>query len=235
MMQTIELGDVVVEVQKKDIKNVHLSVHPPTGSVRISAPRRMKLETIRVFAVSKLPWIKRQQKKLRGQQRETPREYLERESHFVWGKRLLLQIIERDAPPMVESGHRKLILQVRPHTSRRKRQALVEEWYRAQLKKAVPRLLEKWEPMLDVKVERIFVQRMKTKWGSYSAKLGGVRLNTDLAKKPVEYLEYVLVHEMVHFRERRHDDRFTALMDLHLPQWKNTRQALNSAPLSAYH
>ena len=233
-MQTIELGDFVIEVLKKDIKNVHLSVHPPTGGVRISAPLRMKLETIRVFAVSKLPWIKRQQKRLRGQQREMPREYLDRESHFVWGKRYLLRIVESEASPSVELQHRSIVLRVRPNTNRERREAIIEEWYRAQLKGAVPRLIAKWEPILGIKVRRIFVRRMKTKWGSYSAKLGGIRLNTSLAKKLPQHLEYVLVHEMVHFLERRHDDRFIALMDLHLPQWRNTRRALNSAPLGDY-
>ena len=231
-MMTIELGEIAVEVVKKDIKNIHLSVHPPTGRVRISAPLRMNIETIRVFAISKLGWIKQHQKKLREQERETPREYLDRESHYVWGKRYLLQVVEVDAAPVVELKHSKIRLQVRPGTSEDKRQAIVDEWYRAQIKKAVPSLIAKWEPIMGVEVERFFVQKMKTKWGSCNAGFKSIRLNTDLAKKPPECLEYIVVHEMVHLLVPGHGDRFTALMDRYLPSWRLVRQTLNEAPLA---
>jgi predicted metal-dependent hydrolase len=228
----IELGDIAVEVVKKNIKNVHLSVYPPAGKVRISAPLRMNLETIRVFAISKLGWIKQQQKKLRGQQRETPREYLDRESHHVWGKRYLIQSIESNAAPAVELKHSRMLLRIRPDTGQDKKQAILDEWYRGQLKQAVPSLIAKWEPLLGVKVNRLFVQKMKTKWGSCNTVSRNIRLNTELAKKPPECLEYVLVHEMVHLIVRRHDDRFTSLMDRYLPNWRFVRQALNAAPLT---
>jgi len=232
MRRNIVLAELSVEVVKKDIKNVHLSVHPPAGKVRISAPLRMKLGTIRVYAISKLGWIKQQQKKLRRQQRETPREYLNRESHYVWGKRYLLQVTESDAAPAVELKHSKMFLRVRPGTGEAKRQAIVDEWYRAQLKTAVPSLIAKWEPLLGVKVGRFFVQKMKTKWGSCNPGSRSIRLNTELTKKPAECLEYILVHEMVHLIVRRHDDRFTSLMDRHSPNWRLVRQTLNAAPLA---
>jgi predicted metal-dependent hydrolase len=235
MTTRIALGDIAVEVVKKDIKNVHLSVYPPAGRVKISAPLRMKLETIRVYAISKLGWIKQQQKKLRGQERETPREYLDRESHYVWGKRYLLQIIERDATPTLELKHRKIVLRVRPGIREDKKQAIVDEWYRAELRKAVVVLIGKWEPLMGVKVGRIFVQRMKTKWGSCNAPSKSIRLNTELAKKPPECLEYIIVHEMVHLIVRRHDDVFSSLMDRYLPNWKLTRQRLNAEPLAHTH
>jgi predicted metal-dependent hydrolase len=228
----IELGEIAVEVIKKDIKNVHLSVYPPRGRVRISAPLRMNVETIRVFAISKLSWIKQQQRKLREQQRESPREYLDRESHYVWGKRYLLQVIESNTAPAVELKHSTMLLRVRPGTGEEKRQAIVDEWYRIQMKVAVPRLIAKWEPLLGVKVGRLFVQKMKTKWGSCNSEAKSIRLNTDLAKKPLVCLEYILVHEMVHLIVRHHDDRFTGLMDHHLPGWRLTRQMLNAAPLA---
>jgi predicted metal-dependent hydrolase len=200
--------------------------------VRISAPLRMNLETIRVFAISKLGWIKQQQKKLRGQQRETPREYLDRESHYVWGERYLLQVIESDAAPTLELKHSKMLLRARRGTSEDKRQAIVDEWYRAQLKKTVPSLIAKWELLMGVKIERFFVQKMKTKWGSCNPVSRSIRLNTELAKKPPECLEYILVHEMVPLLVRRHDDRFTSLMDGYLPSWRLVRQTLNAAPLA---
>lgn len=231
MTSQIELGDITVDVVLKDIKNVHLSVYPPTGRVRISAPRRMSLDTIRVFAISKLDWIKQQQAKLREQERETPREYVERESHYVWGKRYLLTVTESDEPPSVELKHSRMLLRVRPGTDEDKRQAIVEEWYREQLKEAVPPLLERWQPRLGVQVERWFVQRMKTRWGSCNHKARTIRLNTELAKKPVECLEYIIVHELVHLLEPTHNARFVALMDQFMPNWQLHRQALNRLPV----
>ena len=184
MVSQIKLGDIAVDVVLKDIKNVHLSVYPPTGRVRISAPRRMSLDTIRVFAISKLDWIKQQQKLLRAQERETPREYVDLESHYVWGKRYLLTVSERDASPSIELKHDRMLLRVRPGSGEDRRMALVEEWYREQLKEAVPPLLARWQPLLGVRVHRLFVQRMKTKWGGCNHKARTIRLNTELAKKP---------------------------------------------------
>jgi predicted metal-dependent hydrolase len=232
MITTIELGDIAVEVMRKNIKNIHLSIHPPNGRVRISAPLRLSLDIIRVFAITRLDWIKQQQKKFRAQQRETQREYLDRESHYVWGKRYLMKIIESKSIPTVQLKHSMMLLQVRPGTGEDKRQAIVDEWYRAELKKAVPSLLAKWQPLIGVTVERFFVQKMKTKWGSCNARSKSIRLNTELTKKPPECLEYILVHEMTHLIVRRHDDRFTSLMDHCFPNWRLVRQTLNAAPLA---
>lgn len=231
MMAQVQLGDIAVDVVKKDIKNVHLSVYPPSGRVRISAPSRMSLDTIRVFAISKLDWIKQQQKKLREQERETPREYLDRESHYVWGKRHLLKVIESNSASEVVLKRNILLLRVRPGSSEEKKQAALEEWYRDQLKVAVPPLIAKWEPLLGIKVKRFFVQRMKTKWGSCSHGAGSVRLNTELAKKPPECLEYIIVHEMLHLLEPTHNSRFIALMDQFMPKWQFQRQELNRLPV----
>ena len=231
MMAQVQLGDIAVDVVKKDIKNVHLSVYPPSGRVRISAPSRMSLDTIRVFAISKLDWIKQQQKKLREQERETPREYLDRESHYVWGKRYLLKVIENNSAPEVDLKRSILVLRIRPGSSEEKKQTALEEWYREQLKAAVPPLIAKWESLLGVKVKRFFVQRMKTKWGSSSPVAGSIRLNTELAKKPAECLEYIVAHEMIHLLEPTHNSRFIALMDQFVPKWQFQRQELNRLPV----
>jgi len=231
MVRQLKLGDVAIDVVFKNIKNVHLSVYPPTGRVRISAPSRMSLDTIRVFAISRLGWIRQQQKKLREQDRETPREYVDRESHYVWGKRYLLKVEEADAAPIVTLKHKRMILQVRPSTTRDKRRAVVEEWYRELLKEAVQPLIEKWQSRMGVSVKRVFVQKMKTKWGGCSPKTKSIRLNTELAKKPKECLEYILVHEMAHMLEPTHNDQFVALMDQFIPRWKYYRDALNRLPL----
>jgi predicted metal-dependent hydrolase len=231
MVTQIKLGDIAVDVVQKDIKNIHLSVYPPEGKVRISAPLRMDIDTIRVFAVTKLGWIKSQQKKLIEQERETPREYLERESHYVWGRRYLLQVIEKDAAPDIELKHSKIILRIRPGTSHGTRQAILEAWYREKLKEAVPVLIAKWEPLMGVKVEKFFVQKMKTKWGSCSPGSRSIRLNTDLAKKPPECLEYIVVHEMTHLLEPTHNTRFITLMDQFMPKWRFYKNELNKLPV----
>lgn len=231
-MPTLQLGAIAVDVVLKDIKNIHLSVHPPAGKVRIAAPLRMDLDTIRVFAITKLAWIKNQQKKLREQERETPREYLDRESHYVWGKRYLLKLVEMDAPQNVELKHNKMLLQLRPGASTEKRQEVLDAWYREQLKAAVPPLVAKWEKALGVKAGKVFVQKMKTKWGSCNPVAGNIRLNTDLAKKPLQCLEYIVAHELTHLLERHHNGQFTALMDAHMPQWRQYREMLNSLPLA---
>jgi predicted metal-dependent hydrolase len=231
MVRRLQLGGIAVDVVFKDIKNVHLSVYPPTGRVRISAPSRTSLDSIRVFAISKLAWIKQQQEKLRAQERETLREYLDRESHFAWGKRYLLKVIEQDAAPAVEVKHSKLLLRVRPSSGEQKKQAVLEEWYRQQLKEAVPPLIAKLQPLMGVNVKRFFVQRMKTKWGSCNHGSGTIRLNTELAKKPRECLEYIVVHEMTHLLEPTHNQRFVALMDQFMPKWQFYRDILNRLPV----
>jgi hypothetical protein len=232
MTTQIKLGDVTIDVVFKDIKNVHLSVYPPNGRVRISAPLRMDIDTIRVFAISRLGWIKQQQKKFQEQERETPREYLNLESHYVWGKRYLLKVIESEETPTVELKHKKMVLSVRPGTDDKKKQAIIDAWYREQLKNALPPLIAKWEPLLGVKVERFFVRRMKTKWGSCNYKARNIRLNTELVKKPQECLEYVIIHEMAHLLEPTHNSRFIMLMDRFMPKWQFYRDKLNQLPVS---
>jgi len=235
MGATLELGGVTLAVLKKDIKNVHLSVYPPTGRVSISAPRRMSLDTIRLFAISKLGWIRQQQKKLVAQEREERREYVDRESHYVWGTRYLLKLIEEDAPPSVHLRHGKLILRVRPGADASVRGEIISGWYRDLIRAEAPKLIEIWEPRLGVRVKRVFVQHMKTKWGSCNPSTRTVRLNTELAKKPRECLEYIVLHELVHLFERKHGPRFVALMDRFMPNWRETRSLLNRLPARHEH
>jgi predicted metal-dependent hydrolase len=230
-MAQVQLGNIAVDVVLKDIKNVHLSVHPPTGRVRIAAPACMSIDTIRIFAISKLGWIKHQQKKLREQERETPREYLNHESHYLWGRRYLLTVREEREVPSIELRHHRILLHVRPGTSEWRKQALFEEWYREQLKNAVRLLLAKLQPLMGVTVNRFFVQRMKTKWGSCNPQARHIRLNTELAKKPLECLEYIVVHEMAHLLEPTHTQRFIVLMDRFIPRWQFYREMLNRLPV----
>jgi predicted metal-dependent hydrolase len=232
MVAELSIGGVSVDVVFKDIKNVHLSVHPPTGRVRIAAPARMRIEAVRVFAISKLSWIKKQQIKLQAQARESPREYLERESHYLWGNRYLLRINEEEGPSGAASDHRAIVLTVPPHASMERRREILQSWYRAEMKTALEPLIGKWEKRLGVRVARTFVQRMKTKWGSSNPRLQHIRLNLELAKKPPQCLDYVVLHEMLHFLVPDHSEGFVALLDNHLPQWRIVRQTLNEEPLA---
>ena len=231
MMETVNLGSMKAEVLRKRIKHMHLGVFPPEGIVRISAPEDVALDTIRVFAISKLAWIKSQQRKMQAQLREPERDYIDRESHYVWGKRYLLKLLEIEAPTSIELQHKKLILKVRPGTSMEKRQVLLDAWYREQVRDAANPLLRRWESIMGVQAGKLLVQRMKTKWGSCNPTTGLIRLNTDLAKKPPEHLEYVVVHELAHLIEASHSERFMATMDKYLPKWRHYRDELNSLPV----
>lgn len=230
--QQIMLGDTCVDVVQKDIKNIHLSVHPPTGRVRISAPLRMDLDTIRVFAISKTSWIKKQQERLNRQERETPRDYITRESHYYLGKRYLLKVIEENAPAKVIAKHETIEMYIRPGTETEKRQVILEAWYRRKLKEILPEMIAKWEKKMRVDVDQFCIKKMRTRWGTCNIQAKRVWLNLELAKKPMHCLEYILVHEMTHLLERRHDDRFIAYMDKYIPNWRAYKEELNRFPIS---
>jgi predicted metal-dependent hydrolase len=233
MTETIHIGDLSIQVTKKDIKNVHLSVHPPDGRVTLVAPTATRLDAARAYAISRLSWIRQQQRKLKNQARETPRQFIERESHYLWGRRFLMTVLHRDAKPCVTLDHKRIILTVRPGSDARRRAEVIHEWHKSILHEVVPTLIKKWEPKLEVKVADYFLQRMKTKWGSCNHKAGNIRLNTELVKKPKDLLEYVIVHEMVHLLEPTHSDRFMAILGEHYPTWSEARAELNELPLTA--
>lgn len=233
MPPALQISDISIEIVRKDIKNVHLSVLPPHGAVRISVPRRMSSAAIRAFAISKLAWIRQNQRRLTTQEREPPREFIERESHYVWGKRYLLHIIEHDGAPLIELKHRRLVLRCRPGLSPDKRGEALAAWYRAQLREALPPIIKKWERTLNLSVSRVFIQHMKTKWGSANPQRRTIRINSELAKKPPEYLDYIVLHEMAHFISHRHDEAFLSVLNRHLPKWRTLRTELNSSVLAS--
>lgn len=233
MEETIELGDVLVSFTRRDVKHVHLSVHPPTGRVTLVAPPGTRTEVARAYAISRLSWIRNQRRQLAAQSRETPRQFVDRESHQVWGRRYLLSIVEVDDKPAVTLSHRRLNLQLRPGSSPDKRAEVMHEWHKSLLHAVVPELISKWEAKLGVRVSGYFLQRMRTKWGSCNPGKRHIRLNTELVKKPKDLLEYVVAHEMSHLLEPSHGERFVAILDRHWPQWRESRAELNALPLSA--
>jgi len=229
---TIEVGNITIDVIRKKIKNLHLGVHPPEGRVRIASPLWVKDDAIHMFAISKLPWIKRQRRKFIGQERETEREFLFRESHYLWGKRYLLNIIEHESPPKIILNKDSIDLYVRKDTPPERRRIIMNEWYRKEIKKVIPELLDKWEKIIGVSASDWRVKLMKTRWGTCNIGAKRIWFNLELAKKPVVCLEYIIVHELVHLLERRHNENFLRLMEQFMPQWRKYKEELNRLPAS---
>jgi predicted metal-dependent hydrolase len=233
MAETIQLGEIAIGLTRKDIKHAHLSVHPPDGRVTLVVPKGTRSEVARAYAASKLGWIRVRQGKVRGQARETPREFVERESHYLWGRRYLLSVREQNTKPSIQLDHRRIILTMRPDSTKSKREAVIHEWHKSLLHDAVTKLIRKWEPKLGVEVAGYFLQRMKTRWGGCNPRARNIRLNTELVKKPKDLLEYLVVHEMLHLIEPKHSERFLALLHAHYPSWREARAELNELPLGA--
>lgn len=226
------VSGIAVEVVRKDIKNLHLGVYPPNGRVRVAAPLVVSDEAVRLAVIDKLGWIKRQRAGFENQPRQSEREMVNGESHYFLGRRYRLRVHEQVAPPKVATrGIASLDLFVRPGSTAEQREEVLSRWYREQLKALIPPLLAKWEPKLGVQVADWGIKKMKTKWGSCTPQARRIWLNLELAKKPVQCVEYILVHELTHLLERHHNERFTGLMDSHMPQWRQYRDMLNKAPL----
>ncbi|MCA1717404.1 MAG: M48 family metallopeptidase [Actinobacteria bacterium] len=231
--EIIEVSGISVEVVRKPIKNLHLAVYPPEGRVRVSAPLRIDDEAVRLAVVSKLRWIRRHQNTFANQPRQSQREMVSGESHYFLGRRYRLRVLEHNGPSRIScNGNTELTMQVRPGTGRDKREQVLNEWYRRHMKALVPDLIAQWQPVIGVRVADWGIKKMKTRWGSCNIRDCRVWLNLELAKKPPHCLEYVLVHEMVHLLERHHNERFKALMDQFMPQWRLYRDELNQAPLA---
>lgn len=229
----IDVRGIRVEIRRKAIKNLHVGVYPPRGKVRVAAPLHLDDEAVRRAIISRLRWIQRQRQSFAEQERQSTREMVTGESHYFAGKRYRLNVVCQSGTPRVRiSGNSTLELRVPPRTDCAARQQVLYRWYRRQLKSHIPELLARWEPVVGVKVHDCRIKRMKTKWGSCNIEAKRIWLNLELAKKPQLCLEYILVHEMVHFLERQHSDRFRELMDKVMPDWRLRRDELNKAPLS---
>lgn len=229
----ITVNDIHVQIVRKDIKNLHLAVYPPDGHVRVAVPEHVTNDSIRLAVVSKLSWIKRQQKDFHEQPRQSERKYISGECHYFQGKRYRLELIETNEKPaikLMKSG--KIKMYVKPDTKSEAKEKLLNEWYRAQLKTLIPELLSVWQPIVGKTANAWGVKKMKTKWGSCNTEQGRVWLNLELAKKPIQCTEYILVHELVHLYERRHNERFRTLLSKYMPNWKSRQKLLNTSPLA---
>jgi len=228
----IRVGGLRVTVARKAIKNLHLGVYPPHGRVRVAAPLAVSDDAVRLAVVGKLGWIRRQQARFESQPRQSAREVVSGESHYYLGRRYRLRVVEHAGPAMVVCSRSSIQLRVRPGAGVEQRERVLLRWYREQLKQMIPPLVARWQDTLGVQVAEWGIKRMKTRWGACNVASRRIWLNLELVKKPAHCLDYVVLHEMAHLIERHHGQRFLALMDRHMPQWRARRMELNSEPLS---
>jgi predicted metal-dependent hydrolase len=229
----IVVNGLPVQIVRKDIKNLHLGVYPPHGRVRVAAPLRVSDNAVRLAVISKLGWIKRQQARFDAQPRQSEREMVSGESHYFLGRRYRLRFVRFEgAAKVIVRSPGTIELHARAGLTADQREKILLSWYRERLKKIIPALVEKWQNIVGVRAEQWAIRKMKTKWGACNAEAGRIWLNLELVKKPVQCLEYIIVHELVHLLERRHNERFNALMSELMPQWRTRRADLNAAPLA---
>ncbi len=224
----IQIEDITIEIEWKKIKNLHLRVYPPHGDVRITAPMRLGLDPVRQFALSKLEWIRKHKKKIAERGQAAPCRFISGESHYYRGECYMLELIEMDAKPQVEIEDGTLKLYVRPGADEEKRKAVMDDFYRYQLRQILPDIISKWEKEMKVRVSEFGIKKMKTKWGTCNRKARRIWINLELAKKPPQCLEYIVVHELAHLLERYHNSVFYGYMDKFLPQWHTYKKILNS-------
>ncbi|NLA13618.1 MAG: M48 family metallopeptidase [Tissierellia bacterium] len=234
-MDKITIGNIDIDLIRKNIKNIHLSVYPPDGRVRLAVPERMNDEAVRLFATSKLAWITKQRKKFSEQDRQTAREFVSGESHYYFGTRYLLNVVETTGKQHIElRGNKYIDLYVRPESTVEKREKIMSDWYRQSLKKIIPAYIKKWEEIMGVTVNDWGVKLMKTRWGTCNVQDKRIWINLELAKKNPQCLEYIIVHEMVHLLERHHNEKYKAYMDKFLPNWKSIKDELNGFQRSGH-
>lgn len=229
----IQLGQLPVLVRRRPIKNLHLAVLPPDGLIRVSAPVSMSDEAIKMLLAMRIPWINKQRAKFQGQERQTSRKYVSGESHYFWGQRYILEVVNENRPMSVSlKGKKKLVLNAPAKSTIKKRDEIMSEWYRETLRQEAGKQIEKWESKLGVSVKQFGIKKMKTRWGTCNYKAGRIWFNLELAKKPVEFTEYVVVHELLHLVEKNHSERFVKLLSNYLPKWRSLKAELNRFILS---
>lgn len=231
-----QIGGINVEIVRKKIKNLHIGCYPPEGRVRVAAPDHLSAEVIRLAVLTRMPWIRRKQAQFANQERQPPRRYISGETHFLFGRPLRLEVQHWDKKVhrIARQGNDKLRLSVPLGSEPEQLRGWMDAWLKAELRKLAAPLIECWSARMDVRPRKWGIRPMKTKWGSCNPDKGIVWLNSELAKKPERMVDYVIVHELAHLVSPKHDDRFTAVLDLEMPRWKQVRKELNALPLSAW-
>lgn len=229
----ITVSDLEIFIDRKDIKNLHIGVYPPYGKIRVATPLRLDDEAVRLAVISRLGWIKKQRANFLNQARQSPREMVRGESHYLFGKRYLLDVIYKNGKHKIIKKHSKLALHVKPNTTQNNRLLVLNEFYRSELKVEISKLIEKWEKIIGVTLEGYDIKKMKTKWGSCNIENKTMLFNLELAKVSLDCIEYIVVHELLHFKERHHNENFKSFMDRYVPNWKERKDILNNNALEA--
>lgn len=228
----ITVSDLDIIIERKDIKNLHIGVYPPNGKIRVATPLHIDNEAVRLAVISKLSWLKKQREAFLNQPRQSQREMISGESHYLFGKRYLLDVKHRNTKHEIVKKHSKLELYAKDNTTVENRQKVLDEYYRQNLKQEIKKLIEKWQKNIDVTINSWKIQKMKTKWGSCNIEDKRLLFNLELAKVPLECIEYIVVHEMLHLKERHHNDNFKALLDRNLSDWQSRKERLKKSLLA---
>ncbi len=230
----LTISGLDIFIDRKDIKNLHIGVYPPNGKIRVATPLKLDDEAVRLAVISRLAWIKKQRANFLNQPRQSPREMVSGESHYLFGKRYLLDVIYHNSKHQIIKKHSKLELHVKPNTTLQNRLFVLQEFYRSKLKIELEKLVDKWEKTIGITLEGYEVKKMRTKWGSCNIEKKKILLNLELVKLPIDCIEYIIVHEMAHLFERHHNENFQAIMDKFLPSWKEKKKLLEYYPLDSY-
>ncbi len=235
MATRFKISNLQIETIRKDIKNIHLGVYPPDGRIRVSVPLATNDETLRIFLITKATWLKKQKERFSKQERQTKREYVSGESHYIFGKKYQLTVQKNEEKPEIKITKKTSIkLTTKPKTTIYQKQKIFEKFYRDELEKIIPKLLKKWEKKVGVKVKEVKIKKMKTKWGTCNIKDKRIWLNLELAKQPLYCIDYVFVHELVHLKERKHNERFLSILEHAYPKWRQSKEELNQRILSYF-
>lgn len=230
----LAISGLDIFIDRKDIKNLHIGVYPPDGKIRVATPLKLDDEAVRLAVISRLAWIKKQRVNFLNQPRQSKREMVTGESHYLFGKRYLLDVINENGKHQIIKKHSKLELHVKPNTTLQNRLNVLQEFYRKALKIELEKLIDKWEKTVGIKLEGYEVKKMKTMWGSCNIEKKKILLNLELVKLPIDCIEYIIVHEMMHLLERHHNDNFKAMLDKYLPSWKERKKIIEYFPLCNY-
>lgn len=231
----LSVGGIIVNVSKKTkLKNIYIRVLPPDGEVTVSAPIDCSDSEIEIIILKKLPQINQSIYNFKNQPRQSKREYVSGESLYLWGQKYMLDVNVGYTKKSVVKTNKKIILNIPEECSLKSKEKIITEWYREEIKNTLPRTIKRCEKLTGLSAKEYRVKNMKTKWGSCNINDKRIWINLQLAKKPVECLEYVMIHELCHLVERNHNNRFYQLVNGYYPNWEDTKKTLDEMPLDYY-
>lgn len=229
--QAIISGMLIEIIKKKNLKNLYVRVNPPEGKITVSTPNDYPDEDIRLFVLKKMPEITKVRDRMLSQARQTEREYVSGESHYLWGKPYRLQVMYEGNKYVITKTPNKIILTAPTRSTKETKEQAFNEWYRQELKRMLNVVVSGCEVKTNLCANEYRIKNMRTKWGTCNIDKKRIWINLQLAKKPVECLEYIVVHELVHLIEKNHTHKFHEHVEAFYPTWKEARKLLAKMPL----